>query len=79
MHPGEAVHPPEYAKIDHIFGVNQGAQEHFRDGVTAQELVPALVKAARLEEMEFFRAKSVWEKRPMQEARQRTGKAPITV
>ena len=51
----------------------------YRDDLTGQLLDPKLVKAARQKELEFFEAKRVWCKKPIAEARQRTGKMPITV
>ena len=79
VHTGEEIHTLEYAKLDELFQVSKAATPIYRDGVTGQELIPALVVAARKEEMEFFRDKKVWTKRPRREARQKTGKDPITV
>ena len=79
VHTGEEVHTLEYAKLDALFQVSESNVQSYRDGVTGQDLDPILVKAARREEMEFFRSKEVWRKRPRSEARQRTGKEPVTV
>ena len=38
-----------------------------------------LVAKARAEEMEYFKNKHVWDKKPIEEARKRMGKAPISV
>ena len=51
----------------------------YRDDLTGQLLDPALVRAARQKELDFFEAKQVWTKRPVDEARRKTGKPPITV
>ena len=51
----------------------------FRDDLTGQLLPPDLVRAARAKELEYFKAKGVWEKRPIAESRRVTGKPPISV
>ena len=51
----------------------------YRDALTGQPLVPELVEQARRRELEYFISKRVWKKRPVAEARERTGKPPITV
>ena len=51
----------------------------FRDDLTGQVLVPALVHAARRKELEYFCSKQVWEKRPRAESLAKMGKPPITV
>ena len=51
----------------------------YRDDLTGQLLDPALVRAARQKELDFFEAKQVWTKRSVDEARRKTGKPPITV
>ena len=76
---GERVSLLEYEKLDELFQVSHGRDGTYRDGVTGQELKPELVKAARQEEMEFFRDKKVWVKRPRGEARRVSGKYPISV
>ena len=47
--------------------------------MTGQILDRTLVAAARKKELEYFLTKSVWLKRPRQEARAKTGKPPISV
>ena len=51
----------------------------FRDDLTGQILPTELVKAARAKELEYFKAKRVWDKRPVGESRRVTGKPPISV
>ena len=50
-----------------------------RDDISGQVLRDDLVREARQKELEYFCAKGVWVKRPKNEARQRTGKGPISV
>ena len=49
------------------------------DATTGQILRAELVRQARALEMEYFRNKKVYSKKPMAEAIKRTGKPPITV
>lgn len=56
----------------------QQGQETFRDSVTGQVLDPTLVRSARRKEMECFKSKNVWIKKPVSEACEGMGKAPIT-
>ena len=49
--------------------------ERYLDAVTGQPLIPALVRAARAEELRYFETKGVWHRRPRAEALMRTGKA----
>ena len=51
----------------------------YRDDLTGQVLDSKLVREARQKELDFFEAKKVWQRRPFEEARRRTGKPPITV
>ena len=51
----------------------------YRDDLTGQLLDPALVRAAWQQELDFPQTEEVWTKRPMDEARRKTGKPPITV
>ena len=46
----------------------------YRDDLTGQVLPTELVILARAKELEYFESKGVWEKRPLGEARRRTGK-----
>ena len=48
----------------------------YKDDLTGQLLPPDLVRAARAKELDYFKAKQVWEKRPIAEARRVTGKPP---
>ena len=47
------------------------------DDVRGGWLIESMVSDARKEEMEFVRRRGVYERRPYEEAKQRTGKAPI--
>ena len=49
------------------------------DATTGQILKGELVRQARAVEMDYFREKDVYEKRPRAEAIKRTSKPPITV
>ena len=77
---------PELIPVLHL-GTSDGSilrvqlqdSEIFKDDLTGQLLPPDLVRAARVKELEYFDGKTVWEKRPMAEARRVTGKPPITV
>ena len=51
----------------------------YKDNLTGQPLIPELVKQARLEELKYFKSKSVWELRGVDEAKRRQGKVPISV
>ena len=51
----------------------------FKDDITGQVLRDDLVRAARATELEYFRSKGVWAKRPRGEARRKTGRPPISV
>ena len=51
----------------------------YRDDLTGQVLRDDLVRAARVQELTYFKDKGVWLKRPKAEARQVTGRLPITV
>ena len=49
------------------------------DATTGQMLKKELVERARAEEMEYFKSKNVWTKRPIEEARKMMQKPPISV
>ena len=51
----------------------------YRDDISGQLLRDDLVREARAKELQYFADKGVWVKRPKHEARQRTGKAAISV
>jgi len=56
-----------------------GCSGRYKDDITGQPLIDALVREARAKELAYFEEKGVWERRPRAEARQRTGKAAISV
>jgi len=60
-------------------GPEQGFSGQFKDDITGQVLNDELVKQARMVELEYFRAKSVWTKRPKAECYRQTGRPPISV
>ena len=62
-----------------VYNVQIDGDTVYRDDLTGQVLDPVLVRAARQKELDFFEAKEVWTKRPLDEARRKTGKPPITV
>ncbi len=51
----------------------------FRDDVSGQVLRDDLAHEARAKELKYFCDKGVWRKRPKHEARQKTGRGPISV
>ena len=51
----------------------------FKDDLSGQVLRDDLVHEARAKEMQYFRSKGVWTKRPRREARHATGRPPISV
>jgi len=51
----------------------------YKDDISGQVLVDILVQAARKTELDYFASKGVWIKRPRSEARDMTGKGPISV
>jgi len=57
----------------------RGYSGKYRDDLTGQVLRDDLVEEARRKELTYFNSKGVWDKRPILEARQVTGKAAITV
>ena len=73
----DSLNTHQYSDSD-VNNISTGS-EVFRDSVTGQVLDPTLVRAARRKEMEYFKSKNVWVKKPVSEAYERMGKAPITV
>ena len=59
-------------------GPEQGFSGRFRDDLTGQLLNDELVLQARRIELQFFNKKGVWRKVPLEEARRRTGRPPIS-
>ena len=53
--------------------------DRFVDDLTGLPLVPDLCRAARLQEIDYFKAKGVWELRSIDEAIRRMGRRPISV
>ncbi len=60
-------------------GPEQGYSGRFRDDLSHQLLRDDLVHEARKKELDYFCSKGVWLKRPKGEAKQRTGRPPISV
>ena len=61
-----------------LYGPEQGYSGRFKDDMTGQVLRDDLVTEARKKELEFFSAKGVWIKVPVQRAFDRTGRPPIS-
>ena len=53
--------------------------DSFIDDLTGIPLPPELCRAARQQELAYFRAKGVWETRTVNEARAKMGRRPISV
>ena len=63
-----------------VFGAfGAGRHNRFIDDLTGQPLPEELCRAARQTELDYFTSKEVWVVRKISEARQRTGRPPITV
>ena len=79
--PAGAVHDLDLLDAEGvaIFQVAAASGCQYRDNLTGQPLDPAMVRAARRKELEYFNSKLVWELRPRPEAKQRQGKPPISV
>ena len=66
-------------------GEEAAGDMHEQDGIIAiddqsgEPLVPALVRKARMEEMEYFRSMNVYRKVPIAECIEKTGRKPIAV
>ena len=72
-------------RIDAVTAVPQPPPEEqedwqqFREDIAGKEVRPEQVRIARQEEMAEFRKHNVYEKMPIQECLQRTGRKPIGV
>ncbi len=62
-----------------IRSAEHGYSGKYRDGISGQLLRDDLVHEARRKELEYFCSKGVWIKKPKHEARQQTGRGPISV
>ena len=62
-----------------LSGEAQGYSGKYRDDLTGQVLKDELVQEARTKELSYFADKGVWSKRPKAEARNATGKGPVSV
>ena len=72
--------PDDDAEIERqMRGPSQGYSGAFKDDLTGQVLKDDLVRAARAAELTYFHSKKVWNKVPRSRARERTGRAPISV
>ena len=56
-----------------------GRPDRFMDDITGLPLIHDLCRAARRKEVEYFKAKGVWELRSIDEAIQRMRRRPISV
>ena len=75
---GVARHQDKYIPGSDILQLAP-ASDRFIDDLTGLPLPPELCRAARQKEISYFRAKGVWELRPINEARTRMGRRPISV
>ena len=66
------------AKPDEIGALAVGAKE-FIDDLTGQALPPDLVRQGQRKELDYFEAKKVWVSVPRAEAKEKTGRPPISV
>ena len=66
-------------KNGEVMKVQVEGDQVFKDDLSGQLLNPELVKLARAKEMEYLDGKDVWELKPIDERRKRTGKPPVTV
>ena len=76
---GTLLSVEEYGHMEKVFSTQQGPERPCVDAVGGQPLDRALVKIARQKEMDYFREKGVWVKRPRGEAMAMMGKKPISV
>ena len=53
--------------------------KQYYDDITGQVLDPALVRAARAKELEYFESKHVWELTELNKAMKNSGRKPISV
>ena len=56
-----------------------GRPDRFMDDLTGLPLIPELCRAARKQEIDYFKSKGVWEIRSIDEAIRRMGRRPISV
>ena len=73
-----ARHQCEYGQNRDIVASVSNRRD-FIDDLTGLPLPPDLCRAARQKEIAYFRAKGVWELRPVAEAKARMGRRPISV
>ena len=81
----EAIRKAEELRLEREAVANRGilrvgwTNERFVDDLTGLPLPPDLCRAARKKELDYFKSKGAWDVRTVLEARQRMGRAPITV
>ena len=64
---------------DQLFDAEVGGGVIYRDDLTGPIIDRKLVQQARQKELDFFNSKNVWALKAFEEARQKTGKPPVTV
>ena len=69
----------EDSAMTSVFNVNDGYSGKYVDDMTKQVLKDEFVLAARQVELDCFNSKGVWLKVPRSQAREETGRPPITV
>ena len=74
----QAIYDEDLA-MNSVFNVNDGYSGEYVDDMTKQVLKDELVLTARQVELEYFNSKGVWLKVPRNQAREKTGRPPITV
>ena len=62
-------------KPDNVFTFTT-SRDHFIDDLTGPPLLEELCRAARIEDIDYFRSGGVWEVRPISKARARMGRCP---
>jgi hypothetical protein len=78
--PSQDESPPcANVEVSTMTSAASAENEEYHDEVTGELLPPKLVHAARAEELKYFETKKVYVRVPQDEARQVTGKPPITI
>ena len=76
---GTLLSVEEYKHLETAFAMGENHERPCIDAVSGQPLNRGLVELARRKELDYFRDKGVWVKRPRAEAMARTGKRPISI
>ena len=80
---GQEMESPPAFKLTNGLGevllVQVEGEKIFKDDLTGQPLDPKFVAVARAKGLEYFESKGVWKMKPIEDARRRTEKPPVTV